>query len=126
MVALGIWGSIAWVLKRLDRSRWYYRALVLAAPSGFVAVLAGWITAEVGRQPYVVYGVLRTADAVSPVAASSVATSLLFFIVVYAIVFSAGALYIVRLMGKGPESDEPTPQSNQPPGTPLGAAVEEA
>ena len=49
---------------------------VLAAPSGFVAVLAGWITAEVGRQPYVVYGVLRTADAVSPVPAASVAASL--------------------------------------------------
>jgi cytochrome d ubiquinol oxidase subunit I len=89
-------------------------------------VLTGWITAEVGRQPYVVYGVLRTADAVSPVSAASVATSLLFFIVVYAIVFSAGALYILRLMGKGPESDEPPPQSKQPPGTPLGAAIEEA
>jgi cytochrome d ubiquinol oxidase subunit I len=125
MVALGIWGSIAWVLKRLDRSRWYHRALVLAGPSGFVAVLAGWITAEVGRQPYVVYGVLRTADAVSPVPAASVATSLLLFIVVYAIVFSAGALYILRLMAKGPEGDEPTPKSHQPPGTPLGAASEE-
>jgi hypothetical protein len=57
----------AWALKRLDAAIWYHRALVLAAPSGFVAVLTGWITAEVGRQPYVVYGVLRTADAVSPV-----------------------------------------------------------
>jgi cytochrome d ubiquinol oxidase subunit I len=110
----------------LDRSRWYQRALVLAAPSGFIAVLAGWITAEVGRQPYVVYGVLRTADAVSPVPASSVAASLMFFIVVYAIVFSAGALYILRLMAKGPESDEPEPTSKQPPGTPLGAAAQEA
>jgi cytochrome d ubiquinol oxidase subunit I len=73
-----------------------------------------------------VYGVLRTADAVSPVAASAVATSLLFFIVVYAIVFSAGALYILRLMAKGPESDEPAPESKQPPGTPLGAAIGEA
>ena len=97
-----------------------------AAPSGFVAVLTGWITAAVGRQPYVVYGVLRTADAVSPVLAGSVATSLLFFIVVYGIVFSAGALYILRLLAKGPDSDEPVPDSNQPPGTPLGAAIEEA
>ena len=126
MVALGAWGVIAWALKRLDRSRWYQRALVLAGPSGFIAVLAGWITAEVGRQPYVVYGVLRTADAVSPVPASSVAASLMFFIVVYAIVFSAGALYILRLMAKGPESDEPEPTSKQPPGTPLGAAAQEA
>lgn len=126
MLTLGLWGAAAWALKRLDAATWYHRALVLAAPSGFVAVLTGWITAEVGRQPYLVYGVLRTADAVSPVSAASVATSLLFFIVVYAIVFSAGALYILRLIAKGPESDEPPPQSNQPPGTPLGAAIEEA
>jgi cytochrome d ubiquinol oxidase subunit I len=126
MVALGAWGIIAWGLKLLDRSRWYHRALVLAGPSGFTAVLAGWITAEVGRQPFVVYGVLRTADAASPVSAASVATSLTFFLIVYAIVFSAGALYILRLMGKGPESDEPSPQSDQPPGTPLGAAIKEA
>ncbi|WP_135212762.1 cytochrome ubiquinol oxidase subunit I [Vitreimonas flagellata] len=126
MVTLGLWGAAAWALKRLDAATWYHRALVLAAPSGFVAVLTGWITAEVGRQPYVVYGVLRTADAVSPVSAASVATSLIFFMVVYAIVFSAGALYILRLIAKGPESDEPPPQSKQPPGTPLGAAIEEA
>jgi len=127
MVALGIWGAAAWALKKLDASRWYHRALVAAAPSGFIAVLAGWITAEVGRQPYVVYGVIRTADAASPVSAEAVATSLLFFIVVYSIVFSAGALYILRLMAKGPESDEAPPQdTNEPPGTPMGAGVQEA
>ena len=126
MLTLGLWGAAAWALKRLDTAAWYHRALVLAAPSGFVAVLTGWITAEVGRQPYVVYGVLRTADAVSPVSTASVATSLIFFMVVYAIVFSAGALYILRLIAKGPESDEPPPQSKQPPGTPLGAAIGEA
>ena len=127
MVALGIWGAAAWALKRLDASRWYHRALVLAGPSGFIAVLAGWITAEVGRQPYVVYGVIRTADAASPVSAEAVATSLLFFIVVYSIVFSAGALYILRLMAKGPDSHEEPPQdTNEPPGTPMGAGVQEA
>jgi len=127
MLALGAWGVGVWVLKRLDGARWYHRALVLAAPSGFVAVLAGWIAAEVGRQPYVVYGVLRTADAVSPVSAASVATSLLVFMVTYAIVFSAGALYILRLMGKGPDTDEAPPKdTNEPPGTPMGAGVQEA
>jgi cytochrome d ubiquinol oxidase subunit I len=127
MVALGTWGAGAWALKRIDTSRWYHRALVLAGPSGFIAVLAGWIAAEVGRQPYVVYGVVRTADAVSPVSAASVATSLMFFIVVYAIVFSAGALYILRLMAKGPDSHEEPPQdTNEPPGTPMGAGVQEA
>jgi cytochrome d ubiquinol oxidase subunit I len=114
-------------MRRLDGARLYQRLLVLAAPSGFIAVLAGWVAAEVGRQPYVVYGVLRTADAVSPVAAGSVAASLLLFIVAYAIVFSAGALYILRLMGKGPETEEPPPrETHEPPGTPLGAGVQEA
>ncbi len=126
MVALGVWGAAAWALKRLDQARWYHRALVLAAPSGFIAVLAGWISAEVGRQPYVVYGVLRTADAASPVAAGAVAASLMFFMIVYAIVFTAGALYILRLIAKGPDSDEAAPQSDEPPGTPLGAALGEA
>ena len=127
MVGLGIWGAIAWATKRLDRATLYHRALVLAAPSGFVAVLAGWIAAEVGRQPYVVYGVLRTADAVSPVEAGAVATSLLLFMIVYAIVFSAGALYILRLMANGPESDEPPPkETSEPPGSPLGTGVKSA
>jgi cytochrome d ubiquinol oxidase subunit I len=127
MLVLGLWGAGAWALKRLDTSRWYHRALVLAAPSGFIAVLAGWITAEVGRQPYVVYGVMRTADAVSPVTAESVATSLLFFIVTYAIVFTAGAIYILRIMSKGPAPDESPPrETNEPPGTPLGAGVKGA
>src|SRR5688572_5251697 len=127
MIALGLWGAALWALKRLDTTKLYHRALVLAGPSGFIAVLAGWIAAEVGRQPYVVYGFLRTADAVSPVTAGSVATSLLAFIVVYAIVFTAGALYILRLMAQGPESDEAPPRdSDQAPGTPMGAGVKEA
>jgi len=126
MVTLGLWGAVAWFAKRLDTAKWYHRALVVAAPSGFVAVLAGWIAAEVGRQPYVVYGVMRTADAVSPVSAGSVATSLLVFIVTYAIVFSAGALYILRLMHNGPETEEPPPRTEEPPGTPLGAGLREA
>jgi cytochrome d ubiquinol oxidase subunit I len=126
MLALGAWGVIVWLMKRLDAARLYHNALVWAAPSGFIAVLAGWIAAEVGRQPYVVYGVMRTADAVSPVPAGSVAMSLLFFIVVYAIVFTAGALYILRLIAKGPEPEEPVPVSDEPPGTPTGAGIKEA
>jgi len=126
MLALGAWGAIAWLTKRLDGARLYHWALVAAAPSGFIAVLAGWITAEVGRQPYVVYGVLRTADAVSPVSAGSVAASLLLFIAAYAIVFSAGALYILRIIARGPETDEAAPTSDQPPGSPIAAAIGEA
>jgi cytochrome d ubiquinol oxidase subunit I len=127
MLALGAWGAALWLFKRVDGAKWYHRALVLAAPSGFVAVLAGWISAEVGRQPYVVYGVLRTADAVSPVPAGSVATSLLFFMIVYAIVFSAGALYILRLMAKGPDTEEEPPKdTDEPPGSPLATGVKSA
>jgi cytochrome d ubiquinol oxidase subunit I len=76
-------------------------------PSGFVAVLAGWITTEVGRQPYTVYGLLRTAQSVSPIALPAVATSLVAFIVVYFLVFGAGILYILRLMAREPAIDEP-------------------
>jgi cytochrome bd ubiquinol oxidase subunit I len=127
MIALGWAGALLWGMRRLDVSRWYLRAVVLAGPSGFIAVLAGWIAAEVGRQPYVVYGVLRTADAVSPVAAGSVATSLLLFLVVYAIVFTVGALYILRLMRQGPDAEEPPPPpNNEMPGWPMGAGVREA
>ena len=127
MIALGLWGAALWFLKRVDGATLYQRALVLAAPSGFIAVLAGWIAAEVGRQPYVVYSVLRTADAVSPVPAGSVATSLLVFMVVYAIVFSAGALYILRLMAAGPDTDEPPPkETSEPPGSPLATGVKSA
>lgn len=126
MLTLGAWGALVWLLGRLDGATLYHRAMVLAAPCGFIAVLAGWVTAEVGRQPFVVYGVLRTADAVSPVAASSVAASLLFFVVAYAIVFAAGALYILRLIAHGPDSGETPPRSDEPPGTPLGAGLGEA
>jgi cytochrome d ubiquinol oxidase subunit I len=88
MVALGIWGAARGRSSVLDAcDAWYHRALVLAAPSRDSSPCWRDGSAEVGRQPYVVYGVLRTADAVSPVPAGSVATSLLFFIVVYAIVF---------------------------------------
>jgi cytochrome d ubiquinol oxidase subunit I len=126
MLALGLWGAVLWAMKRLDAAKLFQRAMVVAAPAGFIAVLAGWITAEVGRQPWLVYGVMRTAEGVSPVAAGSVATSLIAFIIAYAIIFAAGALYILRLIAKGPDTEEPPPQSNQPPGSPLGAGVKSA
>ncbi|MDQ7813751.1 cytochrome ubiquinol oxidase subunit I [Brevundimonas sp.] len=92
MIGLGLWG--AWLVwrKRLTDNRWFLRFAVAMGPAGFVAVIAGWIVTEVGRQPWVVQGVLRTADAVSPVTAGSVMTSLLIYITVYAIVFVAGAI----------------------------------
>ncbi len=72
-------------------------------PSGLIALLAGWITTEVGRQtPGVVYGVLRTADAVSPLSSQQVGTSLLIFVIVYFLVFGSGVYYMLKLMAKGP------------------------
>ena len=80
--------------------------------AGFVAVIAGWVTTEVGRQPWVVYGLLRTRDAVSPIAAPGVTGSLIAFVIVYFAVFGAGTMYILRLMAKPPEEgEEPEPRS---------------
>jgi cytochrome d ubiquinol oxidase subunit I len=82
-------------------------------PAGFLAVIAGWVTTEVGRQPFVVYGLLRTADAVSPLAAPAVGASLLAFVVVYFAVFGIGIWYLLRLMRKPPEPGEPEPERSE-------------
>jgi cytochrome d ubiquinol oxidase subunit I len=106
MLGLGLWSLFArWRGKLYD---WpgLHRAALAMGPSGFVAVIAGWVTTEVGRQPWVVYGLLRTAEAHSPIAAPAVATSLLSFVVVYFAVFGAGTWYILRLMSKPPHPQE--------------------
>jgi cytochrome d ubiquinol oxidase subunit I len=90
-----------YVRGRLFDSRWFLRLLVVSAPAGFVAVLAGWVTAEVGRQPWVVYGLLRTADAASPVPGGSIAASLAMFVLVYGVVFGAGLYYIAKVIRDG-------------------------
>ena len=128
MIALGFWGLVLWWRGRLFTTRAFLRACQIMAPMGFVAVISGWVVAEVGRQPWVVYGVLRTRDAVSPVPAEHVAFSLLAFMAVYAVVFSAGLLYILRLLREGPITgghDEP-PTDERPPGWALGAGPEHA
>jgi cytochrome d ubiquinol oxidase subunit I len=90
---------------RLYESRWFLRWALLMGPSGLIALLAGWITTEVGRQPWTVYGVLRTVDSASPLDAQQVGTSLLIFVVVYFLVFGTGIYYMLKLMKKGPSSD---------------------
>jgi len=130
MIALGLWG--AWLIWRgggPEKHPLFLRACILMGPSGFVAVISGWIVAEVGRQPWVVTGVLRTKDAVSPVTSGEVSLSLVAFMVIYAIVFSAGALYILRLMAEGPQptpaDDTEPPLKPRPPGYALGASPAE-
>ncbi|UWQ20172.1 cytochrome ubiquinol oxidase subunit I [Jannaschia sp. W003] len=106
MLGLGLWSLWARWRGTLYDSPWLHRAAVLMTPSGLVAVLAGWITTEVGRQPYTVYGFLRTADSVAPLDAPAVATSLIAFVVVYFAVFGAGTWYILRLMSHHPHVGE--------------------
>jgi len=121
MIAVGLGGAVLWAMGAVDRTRWFHWLGLAMGSSGFIAVLAGWIAAEVGRQPYVVYGALRTDEAMSPVAGGTVAFSLAIFMIVYAIVFTAGALYIGRLLVRGPAPSEPTPETAGPPGNPLRA-----
>ena len=91
-----------------------HRFAIAMGPAGFVAVIAGWVTTEVGRQPFTVHGLLRTANSVSPLQAPAVAISLLAFIVVYFIVFGAGVYYILRLMSHSPHRGEQGPERGQP------------
>ena len=107
MFALGGLALIAHLRGRLYDWRSLHRFAVAMGPAGFVAVIAGWVTTEVGRQPYTVYGLLRTADSVSPLDAPAVAASLVAFVVVYFAVFSVGAWYILRLMADAPVPAEP-------------------
>jgi len=114
MAGLGLWSLWRRWRGTLYAGVWLPRAAVLMAPSGIVAVIAGWITTEVGRQPYTVYGLLRTAESASPIAAPAVAASLTAFVVVYVAVFGAGIFYLLRLMGRPPAAQEPSPAPDVP------------
>jgi cytochrome d ubiquinol oxidase subunit I len=128
MLAIGLWGCFLWWRGRLDERGLFHLAAVPAGAFGFLAVITGWIVAEVGRQPYTVYGHLRTADSLSPVSAGQVATSLLVFMVVYAIIFTAGVVYMARIATRGFDDAPPgTPgEPRRAPGSPLAAVDEPA
>ncbi len=117
MLALGMASLLARAARKLYDWRWLHRFALWMGPSGFVAVIAGWITTEVGRQPYTIYGLLRTADSVSPLAAPAVATSLIAFVVVYFAVFGMGTWYLLKLMSRAPQ-----PHESDPPNAPAHAA----
>lgn len=122
MVGMALWGTWLRWRGRLTTSRGFLKAAVACGPVGFVALLAGWITTEVGRQPWLVYGLLRTTDGASPVPGASVFTSLVVFVVVYLAVFGAGTYYILRLMAKGPSGPEPKHRQAQTSWRPLSGA----
>ncbi|SHK91553.1 cytochrome bd-I ubiquinol oxidase subunit 1 apoprotein [Roseovarius marisflavi] len=102
MLGLGAWALWRRLRGKLFEDRLLHRAAIVMGPMGFVAVLAGWITTEVGRQPFTVYGLFRTADSLAPVAAPAVAASLLAFIAVYFFIFGAGTFYLLRMMNMAP------------------------
>jgi cytochrome d ubiquinol oxidase subunit I len=121
MVGLGLlmaaMGGISLVLRWrriLFEVPWFHRLGVAMGPSGIIAVLAGWITTEVGRQPYTVYGLLRTAESASPIGAPGVGASLAAFVVVYLVVFGVGVLYMLRMMAKPPSPTEEEPEKGKP------------
>ena len=114
MAGLGAWSLIARWRGGLYRSPWLWRAALLMGPSGFLAILAGWFVSEVGRQPFTVYGLLRTADSAAPIAAPAVAASLLAFALVYFAVFGAGLFYLLRLMSTPPHAREPGLRRGEP------------
>ncbi|HQR52126.1 MAG TPA: cytochrome ubiquinol oxidase subunit I [Burkholderiales bacterium] len=130
MIALALAGL--WLRRggRLHRSRPFLRCALLMAPSGLIAMLAGWFTTEIGRQPWIIQGLMRTAEGVSAHSATQLSISLALFVLVYFAVFGAGTAYLLRLIGKGPVTDEAGepveggPGRPRHPGRPLSAAPE--
>ena len=114
MAAVGLWAAWLRMRGRLYASRWLPPVMLAMAPSGFIALLAGWTVTEVGRQPFTVHGLLRTADSVSPVGLPGVASSLAGFVVVYLIVFGAGFVFLARLMRRPPTVGESGPPAGIP------------
>ena len=102
LLGLAITGAVLRWRGRLYDTQWFQYAAVAATPLGFVAVLAGWTVTETGRQPFVVYGLLHTADAVSPVSPGAITASLIGFLLIYAILFAGFLWFAARLVFKGP------------------------
>jgi cytochrome d ubiquinol oxidase subunit I len=110
MLALALAALWARIRGRLYDSPWLHRAAMVMGPAGFAAVVCGWVTTEVGRQPYTIYGLLRTEHSASPLASPALAVSLAAFAIVYFSVFSAGVFYMLRLMGHAPHPGESGPE----------------
>jgi cytochrome d ubiquinol oxidase subunit I len=106
MLAVSWFGNFLRLRGRLETTRWFLWGTFLAFPTGFIAILTGWFTAEVGRQPWVVYGLLRTKDAVTPsLTTGDVSVSLAGYILVYAVFVSFGVYYVYKLLLEGPTAE---------------------
>jgi cytochrome d ubiquinol oxidase subunit I len=123
MVAVSWTGALLIRRGRLESARWFLWAAFLSFPTGFVGVLCGWYTAEVGRQPWVVYHILRTEDAISPSLSGGVAlVSLIAYVAVYVVIYAFGLFYIYRLLRAGPAA-EPEGAAPYHPGRPIAIAL---
>jgi cytochrome d ubiquinol oxidase subunit I len=123
MLGLAWLGSYLSVKHRLERNRLLLCLIFLSFPLPFIAILTGWFTAEVGRQPWVVYGVLRTADAMTPFLTARAATiSLVVFCAIYTFIFAFGTFYIYRLLRAGPVGGLTKPPTGAAPNRPMSLA----
>jgi cytochrome d ubiquinol oxidase subunit I len=132
MLLLGGWAAFKAWRGQLFAAPLLHRLALAMGPAGFVAVLAGWITTETGRQPFTIFGVLRTAQSASPLDAPAVAASLIAFILVYFFVFGVGTWFILKLMAGEPTLAEQMPDPEQaadvgslPPDAPFGFQLAE-
>ena len=114
ILGLGLFSLLMRLRGKLYETRLLHMFALAMGPAGFIAVLAGWITTETGRQPFTVYGLLRTVESASPLAAPAVGSSLIAFIIVYFAVFAAGVIYILRLMAQPPHQGEEGPRADVP------------
>ena len=118
MILTGLWGTWLRRGERLYTCRPFLHVAVWMGPSGIIAILAGWYTTEIGRQPWIIHGLMRTADASSGHSAAQLGFTLALFVVVYFVLFGAGIGYMLRLVRKGPKIDEGEETSEGGPGQP--------
>jgi cytochrome d ubiquinol oxidase subunit I len=111
-----VWAFILWRRKRLFESKVFLYVLVGIQPLGFIATITGWITAEMGRQPWIIYGFMKTRDAVSPIAPGNVAWSLFLFLTIFSVIGSVYLYYIFRILKSGPDFESPIPPLHLPAG----------
>ncbi len=125
LLMLGVAAAGLWLRLRgqLYEAGWFLKVAIACSPIGFIALLAGWVTTEAGRQPWVVYGLMRTAEAVTPAVTGAAAlTSLTAFVIVYALIFPAGVYYMLRLVQRGPQPLAPEDGAHGRAARPLSAA----
>jgi len=116
MVAIGflffavmVWAAYLWWRRKLFETRLFLKVLVIIQPLGFAATILGWVTAEMGRQPWIVYGLMRTSEGVSPIARGNVVWSLIMFLLLFSVIGTAYFYYTIKTLRRGPDFDSPIP-----------------